>query len=316
MKRIKIYNMSNPTQNRSLISPVTIITLLVLLFGTWETGLADFASQDELKVYPDFNFSCIQNDHEFILKTRLSYWKGERDASISGAEVVFYNMAGEDSRQLEAVFTDMKGEAEFRIEKGSEKLINLGGNYTFGAVFEGNQQYESAEDMVELRPLNLHLEFIEIDSVKTIQAEAFEVDPEGMPIPLDATDIYFFAPRSFSLLPVGDGWFEEGKAQLEFPTSLPGDSIGNLTIIAKIEDHELYGNVEAVAVKDWGLAMPRVVIEKRRGLGDTDAPLWMVYTLIVLLSIVWFHYMYVFYLMIKIKKLRRNQEVNYDTSGK
>ncbi|MCK4855668.1 MAG: hypothetical protein KAT31_15425, partial [Bacteroidales bacterium] len=117
---------------------------------------------------------------------------------------------------------------------------------------------------------------------------------------------YFYVPRSFSLLPVGEEWFEGGKAQLNFPTTLPGDSIGNLTIIARIEDHELYGNVEAVAMKDWGLAMPRVVVKNRRGLGDTDAPLWMVYTLIVLLSVVWFHYLYVFYLMIKIKKLRRN----------
>jgi hypothetical protein len=308
--------MTNPTQNRSLISPVTIITMLVLLFGTRGTGLADYSYQDESKVYPDFNFSCIQNDHEFILKTRLSYWKDERDASISGAEVVFYTGAGEEVRQIAAVATNMNGEAEFRIEKASEKLLNLDGNFSFRAEFGGNQEYEMAEDMVEVRPLNLHLEFIEVDSVKTIVAEASETDQEGNIIPLEATDIYFYVPRSFSLLPVGDGWFEEGKAQLEFPTSLPGDSIGNLTILARIEDHELYGNVEAVGLKDWGLARPPVVVMKRRGLGDTDAPLWMVYTLIVLLSIVWFHYLYVFYLMIKIKKLRRNQEVNYDTTGK
>jgi hypothetical protein len=283
-----------------------IIVLLILLFGTGQTGLAVFASQDESKISPDFSFSCVQNDNEFILKTRLSYWTGERDVYISGVMVVFYNMAGEDSRQLEAVPTDMNGEAEFRILKGSERLISVEDNYTFRALFKGNHLYETSEDMVEVSPLNLHLDFIEIDSVKTIVAVAAETDQEDNPVPLEETDVYFYVPRSFSLLPIGDGWFEEGRAQLDFPTSLPGDSIGNLTIIARIEDHELYGNVEAVAVKDWGLAMPRVVIEKRRGLGDTDAPLWMVYTLIVLLSIVWFHYLYVFYLMIKIKKLRRN----------
>ena len=285
---------------------ILIIVFMVLLSGTCRTAFAVVTSQDESKVSPDFYFSCVQSDNEFILKTRLSYWTGERDAFIEGAMVVFYNMAGEDSRQLEAVSTDMNGEAVFQIEKGSDRLISVEDNYTFRALFKGNNLYETSEDMVEVRPLNLRLDFIEIDSVKTIVAEAFEMDKEGNPIPLEETDVYFYAPRSFSLLPVGDGWFEEGRAQLDFPTSLPGDSIGNLTILARIEDHELYGNVEAAAVKDWGLAMPRVVIEKRRGLGDTDAPLWMVYTLIVLLSIVWFHYMYVFYLMIKIKKLRRN----------
>ena len=283
-----------------------IIALIVLLFGTCRTSHAVLAFQEESKISPDFYFSCVQNDNEFILKTRLSYWTGERDVFINGAMVVFYNMAGEDSRQLEAVPTDMNGEAVFQIEKGSDRLISLGDNYTFRALFKGNHLYEKSEDMVEVRPLNMHLEFIEIDSVKTIVAEAFEMDKEGNPIPLEETDVYFYVPRSFSLLPVGEEWFEEGRAQLNFPTSLPGDSIGNLTIVARIEDHELYGNVEAVAMKDWGLAMPRVVVKNRRGLGDTDAPLWMVYTLIVLLSVVWFHYLYVFYLMIKIKKLRRN----------
>jgi hypothetical protein len=285
---------------------ILIPAIMVLLFSTCRTSFAILAFQEESKISPDFNFSCVQNDKEFILKARLSHWTGERDVFINQAMVVFYNIAGEESRQLAAVATDMSGESVFHIEKGSDSLTSLEENYTFRAVFRGSHEFEMSEDVVEVKPLSMSLEFIDVDSKKTILARAFEVDQEGNRIPLEDTDVYFYVPRSFSLLPVGEEWFMEGMAQVDFPTSLPGDSIGNLTVIARIEDHELYGNVEAIAVKDWGLAMPRVVVEKRRGLGDTDAPLWMVYTLIVLLSIVWFHYLYVFYLMIKIKKLRRN----------
>lgn len=298
--------MKNAIQYRYLKSWITIITLLVLLFGTSETGLAGSASQDESKVYPDFSFTCTQNNQEFILKARLSYWTGERDVVINGAMVVFYNIVGEDSRQLEEVPTDMNGEAIFRIKKGSEKLISVDDIYSFRALFKGSHQYEMSEDVVEMKPLEMRLDFIEIDSVNTIVAEASETDQEGNRVPLEETDVYFYAARSFSLLPVGEEWFEGGRAQVDFPITLPGDSIGNLTIIARIEDHDLYGNVEAIALKDWGVARPPVVVKKRRGLGDTDAPLWMVYTLIVLLSVVWFHYLYVFYVMIKIKRLRRN----------
>ncbi|KPL16097.1 MAG: hypothetical protein AMS23_10575 [Bacteroides sp. SM1_62] len=290
--------MSNPI--------ATIIAFMVLILVPGLTDLAVFASQDESKIYPDFSFSCTQNNQQFILKTRLSYWTGERDVPISGSVITCYLMAGEESRQLEAVRTDMDGDAVFRIDKKSERLESAGDIYTFRAVFEGSREFEMTEDIAAVKPLNMNLEFVEIDSIKTIMAEAFETDPEGNPVPLEDTDVYFYVPRSFSLLPVGEEWFMGGTAQVDFPTSLPGDSAGNLTIVARIQDHELYGNVEAVAVKDWGLAVPRVIVEKRRGLGDTDAPLWMVYTLIVLLSIVWFHYLYVFYVMIKIKKLRRN----------
>jgi hypothetical protein len=46
----------------------------------------------------------------------------------------------------------------------------------------------------------------------------------------------------------------------------------------------------------------RLLLEpkQKRGLGDTDAPLWMVYTLLVLLSGVWFHVIYVLGLVIRI----------------
>jgi len=301
--------MKNATQYRFSASLRPIFILQVLLLVTWGTDHAVFASQDESKGSPDFLFSCTQNNQEFILRTRLSFWTGERDVFISGAMVTFYNMDGENYRQLDAVPTDMNGEAVFRIRKGSERLINTAGIYSFRALFKGSDLYEKSEDMVEVKPVDIRLDFVEIDAVKTIIAEASETDQEGNLVPLEETDVYFYAARSFSLLPVGEEWFEGGRAQVNFPTTLPGDSIGNLTIIARIEDHELYGNVEAVALKDWGLVMPPVIVEKRRGLGDTDAPLWMVYTLIVLLSVVWFHYMYVFYIMIKIKRLQRNQEV-------
>ena len=301
-----ISKMSNILKFCTRKSWFLIITFALLLLFNCRNGLASNVYQDESRSYPDFIFTCVQNDKEFILRTKISFWTGEREIPVSGAMVVFNNQISDESIILETIPTDMNGEVEFRIAKESDRLISEEGNFTFGSVFEGNQDYESAEDITMLRPLNLQLDFIEVDLIKMIVAEAFEIDPNGDSIPLDQMDVYFFVPRSFSLLPVGDGWFENGSTQANFPTTLPGDSLGNLTIIARIEDHELYGNVEAVAVKEWGLAMPPVIIENRRGLGDTDAPLWMVYTLLILLSAVWFHYMYVFYLMTKINKSRHD----------
>ena len=288
------------------------MVFLLIFSGPSRQSHALYASQDESKRTTDFNFTCTQNNREYILKTKLSFWNGERDIPIGGAAITYYNLVGEESGQLAVVRTDMEGVAVHKIEKGSDRLVSANHIYTFRALFKGNHQYEMAEEMRDVKPVDMYLEFVEIDSVKTIVARATEMDDEGELIPLEDLDVYIYATRSFSLLPVGEEWFMGGMASVGFPTTLPGDSAGNLTIIARIEDHELYGNVEAVGVKDWGLARPPVVVERRRGLGDTDAPLWMVYTLIVLLSIVWFHYLYVFYTMYRIKKLR--QEVNYDSS--
>ena len=304
--------MSCYTPYGSLGYSIKYLVFVLLLIGMNGKFIAASAFQEKSRLTPDFEFTCTQNNQEFVLGTRLSHWNGERDVPIIGAAIIYYQMDGEDSRQLEVIRTNMDGKAEYRIRKGSELLTGTQGQFTFRTLYKGSHLYEMSEGIKGVKPLDMQLEFIEIDSVKTIVARAAERDEEGTPIPLEDTDVYFYATRSFSLLPVGEEWFLGGMAAVDFPITLPGDSAGNITIIARIEDHEFYGNVEAAAVKDWGLARPPVVVERRRGLGDTDAPLWMVYTLIVLLSIVWFHYLYVFYTMIKIKKLR--QEVNYDSS--
>jgi hypothetical protein len=117
--------------------------------------------------------------------------------------------------------------------------------------------------------------------------------------------VLFYVPRTFSLLKVGQASITGGSSSMEFPTSIPGNHLGYLTLMAKVEDNEIYGNVEASGTINWGKPLPA---EKtiNRGLGDTNAPLWMVYTLIVLLSLVWFHYMYVIFTVIRIRYLGKS----------
>ncbi len=204
--------MNNLTHNSFLKLRQFTLSLILILFSVCNCSIAAYSTQDEAKLYPDFSFSCTQNETEFILKVKMSYWTGENDILISRAMVEFSNPAREESNILEIVPTDINGEAVFHIEKVSERLVSADNIFTFTAVFEGNQQYEPAEGLIELKPLSMDLSFIEIDSVKIMMVEAYEFDPEGIPIPLDATDVYFYVPRSFSLLPVGEEWFEEGSA--------------------------------------------------------------------------------------------------------
>ncbi|MCK5281528.1 MAG: hypothetical protein KAK04_23415, partial [Cyclobacteriaceae bacterium] len=161
---------------------------------------------------------------------------------------------------------------------------------------------------MSIKAVNMKISFIEIDSVKTIVASAYQIEASGEEIPVEE-DVIFYVPRQFSMLKIGEVELQDGEGSIEFPVSLPGDSIGNLQIIAIIEESRDYGNVEAIGLKDWGKPRPPVIIEARRGLGDTDAPLWMVYTLIVLLSAVWFHYMYILYVFLVIKRKGKNPDL-------
>ena len=131
--------------------------------------------------------------------------------------------------------------------------------------------------------------------------QAFETSGVDSTSPVAAVEIGLYIKGTFSYFSIAkDVTDETGKLIVPFPVEMPGDTLGVITIAAKIEDHDLYGNIESWGNINWAKPVP-LASEARRGLGDTDAPLWMVYTLIVLLSAVWFHYAYVIFLVIKIK---------------
>ncbi len=147
------------------------------------------------------------------------------------------------------------------------------------------------------------------DTSKFIEVYASTIGPNNRSIPHEGTDIMIYIKGTFSLFNIGQKESDEnGIVKIEFPVDMPGDSAGVLTIIVKIEEHDDYGTLEASGEINWGKPLP-LDVEKHRGLGDTDAPLWMVYTLIILLSAVWFHYLYVIFMIVKIKLEEKNIKV-------
>ncbi|MEI6682771.1 MAG: NrfD/PsrC family molybdoenzyme membrane anchor subunit [Bacteroidota bacterium] len=244
-----------------------------------------------------FHVDSAQN----LTGTLLSRQEG-RYAPMEGMEVVFRFRQGSTEKTIGTAVTNDKGKAAVAIP---DDIMTTGGDkgvYSFTASFQGKDKYSKSAGNVSVKPLKLEMSFFQKDQDKMADLKAFEQDKDNKWVPVENLDIQFYVPRTFSLLKVGKATIANGNASLEFPTSIPGNTLGYLTLLAKVEENELYGNVEVSGTINWGKPLPPMKIIKR-GLGDTDAPLWMVYTLIVLLSLVWFHYMYVIYTVIRIRHL-------------
>jgi hypothetical protein len=251
----------------------------------------------------DFTQSGIQKKLMTTLTARI---KGERGRKkIADAEIEFYTVLDTSDIFLGKATTNADGVAILEISADQTVLPNSDREFRYSVLFRGNDIYNDVSKSITLKEVNMDVSFIEIDSIKNIVVTVFELDASGEEIPVEE-DIIFYVPRQFSLLKIGEVELQEGNGMIEFPVTLPGDSIGNLKIIARIEESREYGTVEVMGVKDWGNPRLPVIVEARRGLGDTDAPLWMVYTLIILLSAVWFHYMYLVYVLIVIKRKGKN----------
>ena len=268
--------------------------------GIQQTG----NSQNNIEKHRTYiNLDFLQSPDKRILTANVTARiKGERGRQkVANVEIEFFNVLDTTEVLLAKSVTNEDGIASFQLTGNLGTLRNEEGEYTYKGVFYGNNEYTDISKSITVRLVDMEVSFVEVDSVRNIVVTGFEVNSKGDKIVVEE-DVYFYVPRQFSELKIGECTLEEGSCMIEFPVSLPGDSLGNLTIIARIEESRDFGNVETMSIKDWGAPRTPVTIEKRRGLGDTDAPLWMVYTLIILLSTVWFHYIYILYVVFLVKK--------------
>jgi len=162
-------------------------------------------------------------------------------------------------------------------------LIILGFN---NAIIYGQ---ESMEDAI------VSLSFSEENDVKTITVNAS--DPSGLPI--EDLELYFYVKRTFSLLPIGDAFNstdENGVIEVEFPNDLPGDTEGNIIVVVKIFESDLYNDLSLESTKNWGL--PTITddpnVEKRSlWAAAANAPISLVVIVSSMIIAVWYIICYI-----------------------
>ena len=280
-------------------SDVVTTGLIILMI------LAPFSrimAQDENEIKTVLRLEYFHVDSSQCLTATLRAKVEGKFLPLPGMEIGFKYKQEGIAKLIGTTVTNDKGIASVPIP---DDILTSGGDkgiYSFEASFNGKDKYPQISATTSMKPLKMEMSFFQQETEKVANVKAYELNANNEWIPVENLDIQFYVPRTFSLLNVGKGSFVGGLTSLEFPTTLPGNHLGYLTLLAKVEDNEIYGNVEVSGTINWGKPLPPVKTVKR-GLGDTDAPLWMVYTLIVLLSLVWFHYMYVIFTVFRIRHL-------------
>jgi hypothetical protein len=283
---------------------------LTLLFLSLFSSKAVFSySQENPKISPYIQFQYFKNNEEnCILKTTLTYSKNRMELPLAGMKITFYSGSGEKTRLAE-IITDDKGVAIYNLKHDSDFFINNDGLWPFKSKFAGNDTIESVISELLIRDVTLNMTLTEKDSIKTIVVGAKKME-KGKEVPVSGETVTLYVPRMFSLLPIGEAKLDEtGSASVDFPTSLPGDKQGNITIIARFEENTEFGNVEKKSTLKWGLPSAYSVPAGHRALWTKTAPRWMIYTLSVLLSGVWGHYLFAIISLIRIKINAKKKKV-------
>lgn len=285
------------TNITSLLVTVLKLTFLGLIFMS--VGLK-LNAQDKLdRSYLQLNYT--KNSDGKNLKANLRFKENRKFKPIINGKISFYT--GIDLDELiEEVTTNSNGDASILVPEELE--VDSAGYFYFAAEFEGTETLKKSYQDLSVKDARLELTFNQESEGRSITVHGFELTSDEE-LPLSEEDVVISVPTLFGEMKIGTSTLEDGSCLIDFPSDLPGDSLGNLQIIVKIEDSDDFANVVKTKMIPWGIPKPTSHVKEEMAKGKLwthNAPLWMVITLLILLIGVWSHFGYIIYKLFKINK--------------
>lgn len=304
--------------HRLFVSAAFLIILLVpggLFAQTDSTQKADTVVKEEASlISPSMEFISVQKaDNSIDLKVALkTKFKGS-SIKLPLLKIRFLLLADTAEKELGFVITNGEGKAVLSA-KPDVLVTDKEGKLHFKAVFAGNKAMEAAEGEITIKRARLEITPVKEDSLLTVQVKLVDIGT-GTETPVPETAIGIFVRRSFNPLKIGEGTTDKnGEATIEIPNDLPGDVKGNITLLARLDENELYGNLEANVTQQWGTTVSNKNQELPRALWSAHPPLWMLITFIILITTVWGHYVVIIYELFRLRKEEPHAPTNATNS--
>lgn len=226
--------------------------------------------------------------------------------AVKNVEVSFYISKGKEQTLINRVTTDAEGKAAVMLPK--DLPVNDEQKFTITARVENDKSIEDAKDEANLLESDLSIKLDPADTSRTVTAKLTAKDKSGKQVPVKDVAIKLYVVRLFGIMPATTDptstTDENGEATFTLSRDLKGDSAGQITLLARIEDNEQLGNVEASAIAPWGA---RLMAEKEpfpRAMWAPKAPIPLIMVLSILFFCVWSTYLYLFYQVYKISKFK------------
>jgi hypothetical protein len=291
-----------------------IILAFLILTGTIRLSAQDKADTTA-PATTVLQFICTStSDDSLQLQATVSVKHEEGAKNLANAPVSFYSVEKNGDLKIGESKTDVHGVAVLKIASRNKYERNDQQMLSVKAVYDGNAKFEASEGEFGLKPAKLKVSFYEEDSVRFVKVEGTQLNSDGTETPITEGTIMVGVPKMISILKIAEITLDStGIGTAEFPKDIIGDSLGNLTVVAYIEENDVFGNVKASADNNWGLHKHLISPDRpSRELWTPIAPLWMIITLIIMLAGVWGHYVYAVVQLVMIKK--SSKSTNADNS--
>lgn len=216
-----------------------------------------------------------------------------------------------DTNLVGSVITNKEGEGKIIFPTSIKEVWNASALQNFIAIATATKNFNETKTELPVTKCKITIDTVTEDAAKSITVTVVELKDREW-IPAKDVELKIGVQRSASILPVAD---EEtyttdsiGQVVTEFKKdSLPGDEKGNVTLVAKVEDNETYGNLIVEKKVPWGTYRPSENNFNRRSLWATGdrAPTWLLFMAGSIIVVIWGVLIYLIFQLFKIKKLGR-----------
>ncbi len=272
------------------------------MFAQAESDSTAVADEEEVPETPVARVSlvCIQAaDDSIRLEATVKAKIDGAFRTLAGINVQFYRVGADSASLLGNAVTNSRGIALMKTPSADARP-GEDSTVTFSAKSEPIPSLEEGEDEISFKKASLTLTPVEGDSSHEVTVLVLAGGKDGTPLP--EMEVGLYVKRFFSDLKIGEGTTDEnGEVVIAFPTDLPGDAQGNLNIVARVDEHEAYGNLSATIHQAWGKPVSDEAGKMPRALWSHNPPLWMVITFAILMTVVWGHFIVIIYELFRLK---------------
>ena len=280
---------------------ITLFSIVFLLSGY--DGLSQDAQKGDLNISLS---SFISNNKIPYVLVKVKTKVDGKFQMVSGINLNLFLDKDSAGTLIAKVVTNEKGEATAVIPPSLKNEWNASITHTFLATFEGNKKYEASKADVIVGKAKI---LIDTTSDRKITATFLEMKDTAW-TPVKGVELKIAVKRFDADLSVNETQTfttdSLGQASADFKRdSIPGDSKGNIILVAKVEDNDQYGNLSIEQTVPWGAQFVAQNNFNKRTLFATrdKAPVWLLLMAYSIVIVVWGILFSLVDTIFKIKKL-------------
>ncbi len=289
-----------------------VSVLIILVTSLFAKAICQDEDADvpKKKAFVALKYYNVENSMQFLtLQCDLKSEKGLEHISKLGAKI-YLDDETDEANLIESIKTDQDGRAKIYLPVSFKDKWIASPQHKFIAVTDSIPELGVRNVESEVTIAKLTIDTISDGETKSVTVKLVE-KKENNWVPVKDVEIKLGIKRlGSSMLPIGDEptvtTDSSGTAVAEFTVkSIPGDKSGNIILIARIEDNDVYGNLEASKNVNWGTTFISESNFGKRSLWATGGktPIWLLSIAGLIVFSVWGTIIYLVFSLINMRKL-------------